>query len=735
VYHQSYSIRNPAKDLSHVPCKFFKVGSCTAGSTCPFSHHLAEPGQQKQVCTWFVKGSCKFGHKCALAHILPGQPPTMDRRNKRAALAAAGGGAGRGGDRDKRGGAGVSSRQGHPEGSRDGDAIGSRKDGPGSHSKPLQSRAPITISKAGALPLPSTISAPVTAPPLHDSDFTFAVGFSDNLDHRRPSIADAPTANAHMPTSEARQGIPFAPSNAPIAASDETATNGGAPLLSELDDSQGAQQNRKPSPLPLSRPSANRRISLTRNNLSGDFGFGPVGSPPRSSPRNGGGLPVPRAAASSFQPGVVVNGFSPGTSPASHKLDYESPGGFGTSPFSPPGAKSIFMSYSLGGDGFNATNQTLLSKPTQTTGRAIGHSHSHSASLLDRTSNRLWEPFNRRESLPRNIPDSGLSTEEAVEDEDLEEFIPSSLTDLLTPSERERRLSRTGGLNGSHRPSVEAHHQRYPHSLPANTLLDNVKSLWDGTGADHTLSSPFSAAQPPKPARSGLSPEPLGSGINPNTFSNTPPPFLNPSTLNTRAYTGQSFPSTSDLPAPVARPAAGISAGAALAAAVSNSNPSSSMTPGNNPGNFFGFHQSEAAFNYSHVGAVALSPSTRARRSHEPGQSLPQGLAAGLSRLHLIPPPATSASPPTIPGLGSSPGSLAGADWHPGAKPPISHTAGLSPPSSSYQQGRGQSIPFALQNGVGIRKPWMGHALSSPLSQPVNTNDEEDGLFAMDDEK
>ncbi|EJC98210.1 uncharacterized protein FOMMEDRAFT_49192, partial [Fomitiporia mediterranea MF3/22] len=60
-----------AKDLSHVPCKFFRVGSCTAGASCPFSHQVQQPGQQKDVCAWFIKGNCKFGHKCALAHILP----------------------------------------------------------------------------------------------------------------------------------------------------------------------------------------------------------------------------------------------------------------------------------------------------------------------------------------------------------------------------------------------------------------------------------------------------------------------------------------------------------------------------------------------------------------------------------------------------------------------------------------------------------------------------------------
>ncbi|KAJ7918521.1 hypothetical protein B0H13DRAFT_1992542, partial [Mycena leptocephala] len=62
------SAASKAKDLSHVPCKFYKVGSCTAGSSCPFSHSMVEPGGQKDVCAWFVKGNCKFGHKCALAH-------------------------------------------------------------------------------------------------------------------------------------------------------------------------------------------------------------------------------------------------------------------------------------------------------------------------------------------------------------------------------------------------------------------------------------------------------------------------------------------------------------------------------------------------------------------------------------------------------------------------------------------------------------------------------------------
>jgi len=28
--------------LSHVPCRFFKAGACTAGDACPFSHEEGE---------------------------------------------------------------------------------------------------------------------------------------------------------------------------------------------------------------------------------------------------------------------------------------------------------------------------------------------------------------------------------------------------------------------------------------------------------------------------------------------------------------------------------------------------------------------------------------------------------------------------------------------------------------------------------------------------------------------
>ncbi|KAL7412586.1 hypothetical protein BDY24DRAFT_326453, partial [Mrakia frigida] len=51
-------------DVSHVPCKFYRSGGCTAGSSCIFAHVQPEAGQQKQPCQYFQKGSCKFGRKC-----------------------------------------------------------------------------------------------------------------------------------------------------------------------------------------------------------------------------------------------------------------------------------------------------------------------------------------------------------------------------------------------------------------------------------------------------------------------------------------------------------------------------------------------------------------------------------------------------------------------------------------------------------------------------------------------
>ncbi|CAD6451552.1 40bfed75-a4ab-4ba1-98c9-b58317d531c5 [Sclerotinia trifoliorum] len=57
------------QNTGHVPCKFFRQGTCQAGQACPFSHDLASTTDN--VCKYFSKGNCKFGPKCANIHVLP----------------------------------------------------------------------------------------------------------------------------------------------------------------------------------------------------------------------------------------------------------------------------------------------------------------------------------------------------------------------------------------------------------------------------------------------------------------------------------------------------------------------------------------------------------------------------------------------------------------------------------------------------------------------------------------
>lgn len=66
------SSSNANKNLSHVPCKFFKQGNCQAGDSCPFSHNVEGAlAADRLPCKYFLRGNCKFGLKCALAHYLP----------------------------------------------------------------------------------------------------------------------------------------------------------------------------------------------------------------------------------------------------------------------------------------------------------------------------------------------------------------------------------------------------------------------------------------------------------------------------------------------------------------------------------------------------------------------------------------------------------------------------------------------------------------------------------------
>lgn len=146
-----------------------------------------------------------------------------------------------------------------------------------------------------------------------------------------------------------------------------------------------------------------------------------------------------------------------------------------------------------------------------------------------------------------------------------------------------------------------------------------------------------------------------------------------------------------------------------------------------------------------------MSPSALALQQHAPGQSLPQGLAAGYSRIHALPPPPAIPSPSASSVLAGSQGGFAPGtsfqqnqasftDWiglSPGKPTVHDHVrAGLSfdpsqrvpYPAATTSPGRPGGAPSpAVRTPSG--KGWI--APTSPLSRPILTGDDED-LFVLD---
>ncbi|KIJ38928.1 hypothetical protein M422DRAFT_32993 [Sphaerobolus stellatus SS14] len=649
------------KDVSHVPCKFFRLNQCTAGSSCPFSHHLNEPGQIKDVCQWYLKNNCKFGHKCALAHILPGQPMSMDRKNKKAAQQAAQQAAGGTGKNERRKAGGSKE-----ESLRVGLGRGLGK-----------SAAPISISKA-------TISPSAPAPALRDTDFS--QGFPDEFD--KP-------AEAKVQDQEENNGVALSPGG---AASIEEKTP-APPPAPELAPSTSTSPNKKDiqqqeTTLPVNKPLPSRGVH--RLNGSGDFGFGPIGSPPRSSPAQ-----TPNSKP--IQPTVQrINGFSPSTSPNTGGMP-------STSPFSAPGSKSLFMAYSLDRD----TSASTQIQGTTTTSRATNFGGAMSLGGI-----RGWDI-------------TGSSALAGGDDDDLEEFLPSSLNELLTDEERKRRLSRTGGQ----RPMMETHlsQHRYSRSVPAASLMDNVKSLWHENNADIQGSG-------------GPSPSLLGTSNVSTGFLPRRPAMNTGRAFSDLAATGNGLPASFSAAAGFGSPPV-----PSMYMNRTTSNPLTSTSSQQYGGlqqarPIPGVGEETSLFNGN-----PLSPTARALQEHAPGQSLPQGLAAGLSRLHVRPhiPLGTSMSPHQGLAMSGSPGTrayggLSATDYNVGGFSAVGATSppGLSrdaydrftsfAPSRTGGIGTPAGAPVPASGAAsGYRGRPLAHTLSSPLAGPAFTNDD-DVVFVME---
>ncbi|KAG7095342.1 hypothetical protein E1B28_006103 [Marasmius oreades] len=649
------------KDLSHVPCKFFKVGSCTAGSSCPFSHTVLEPGAQKDVCAWFVKGNCKFGHKCALAHVLPGQSMSMDRKNKKAAQVATGGGksdsksSGRPGKRDAQVG-----------------------------------RPPALMS------LKASISPSAPAPAIKNTDFA-SFGVLDET-------SKLPSAPAH-----GKQPVQGSTDAEPSSNKSSTSSSEAVEIK---EPSSTPAQPVSPS-LPVSSPRRSDREHSPASRAPIDFG--PIGSPPRSSNATSHPHPVSRLNGSTNHGAS----FSPGTSPSARNNNGTPTNTFlSTSPFSAPGSQTVFnfsersgmgIATSLGsGYAMSGGTGTAHGKPTW------GSQVENEDNLVTRRAQALEmaSSGNREEGgddfedfLPSSLTDL-LTPEErsrrmlrtnsgqgaAAQGDSTHPIVSPSGRTLGVP------LATPSGPGNGH---------RYSRSVPAPSLLGDIGSIWSTNqgaangGLTPNAGTPLSGGLPSSPGRlGGLGNGTPGSFTQGNSgfggratfdplgeeFAGSPSNFLAPSNASAaflpgihaqylKSKQGQTldngiggvirntgsplYPSTgkgtlqSSLAAATSRltggPGYGTPTGTGSFADLGQNGeflqrPTlfSSNTANNNsmrpiPSSHLSSNNDDPQF--------ALSPATRALQSHAPGQSLPQGLAAGYSRIHALPPPLPLSSP------------------------------------------------------------------------------------------
>ena len=630
---------------------------------------------------------------------------------------------------------------------------------PGSSSSTSTGRPPMNM------PLKATISPSAPAPPLKDTDFTSFAAFDE-------------MEGVHRSSSPSHQ----------------VSQSEGA-----SEDARTPDANLKDVPVTLPPSPANN--------------FGPIGS---SSSRSPVQHPTTGGIAASFGNGMMMGGRKGwGDAP-------ETAASVGASSFS--GILSSQLSSSV-------TNQRPIN--------GFGARGEYNIGIE-------YKGFGGSKR-PQKL---GRGAEIAVEDEDLEDFLPSSLNDLLTPEERSRRMSRSNSGQGSGTghlttalaaaTSTESKTpptgngnlgHRYSRSVPAPTLLGDIKSIWADTGIEPLPNSPptYSTHHRGTPSASsyssrfdsigannhgeefGLSmsmgsagtPSSLGM-ISPSNASAAFLPGLHHHYLNAKAKQaqaqqqaqlghggiGRTLRGTSN-PLFTSVNAGGVSTssmmnnylqplgGAGVPSSVSNSSGFHTHTHGNTQTTYRAtpspfdltqnIHQPEpqtsrpipSTHNNSHSGvddsllaSHLISPSSRALQAHAPGQSLPQGLAAGYSRIHALPPIADTFSPPTsgsfIPG--TSPGTAATSghdapfgDWanKNKAQPTIkiqgpteagglgsgldSVFSRLSYPAMASRSGNNAPPPGLSRNIGGVRYPQQPPALS-PLSRPH----EDDDLFDMD---
>lgn len=744
----------------------------------------------------------------------------MDRKNKKAAQVAAAAAGGKEGGGGKGRGAGNIKRDAQGGGAAGGAARNALLTG--------GSTAPTRGRPLMSMPLKATISPSAPAPPLKDTDFASfgALDESDQLPNA-PAQGKAQDATA----------VAFGNDSSP----DTTQPQDG-PVVVPI------TQQKPPSPvqLPISAP---RTSTAPANAVPADFG--PIGSPPRPPNPNHHSNSPSRLNGSS---GIT---FSPGTSPRAHNalngVAVGSPNNnnfLSTSPFSAPGTQSVFLSYNEGGMMRTGLAASLGSGATMGGGRRGWGNNNNNSEFGSIAPSQVLSSSVQQQRINgnggRGDYDIGLEyedysarggsrrrgTDTAVEDGDFEDFLPSSLTDLLTPEERSRRMSRSNSgqgagatlysgnaaplgvpLSGSTGGSGLGH--RYSRSVPAPSLLGDIKSIWsDNNTTSGNVPNSTTSGLPSSPNTRGflsggtpgsftsstledhgLAGSPSSLLISPSNASAAFLPGLHHHYLNAKAKQQQQLGIGSGLgrglrntSSPLIGSGRGtnsttssyLQGGTALTPPASTHllhtyrpspfdltqsvvhNPN--LNPNANPSNTRPIPLANEASGDSPSTQVLLSPSSRALQSHAPGQSLPQGLAAGYSRIHALPPlPAVASPGPTSSTFGASSPRLSGSfgtpygatEWGNSGSSPTLHggnngntgsdVGGLDSMFSrlSYSAATTRasgntaapSAPPGLQRNVsGGRWPSAGHPQGalSPLSGPVVTRDDDDDLFSMD---
>jgi hypothetical protein len=331
--------------------------------------------------------------------------------------------------------------------------------------------------------LKASISPSAPAPPLKNTEFaSFAA-----LDEMEGVQLPAPPAHSKSQAQEP-----------PDASAPDPAPDGQTPP--------------NPTPPPVALPPSAPRVTATMPPSD----FGPIGSPPSSATRgqlssalNGGSsTPGTSPRGSSY-----ANGANLGTSPQGAFIS--------GSPFSAPGTQSVFLSSSYAGQGVAAS---LGSGLAMKGGRRAWPDSEMSGSPAKGGLSMLSSSVQRSSLLngnPRGEYAIDLEYDDyvprkkragTVDDGDMEDFIPGSLTDLLTPEERNRRMSRSAGINNPHSPAALPTNNhlnagelaaggtrfghRYSSSVPAPSLLGDIKSIWSDPSVGPLPSSPSHRATP-----------------------------------------------------------------------------------------------------------------------------------------------------------------------------------------------------------------------------------------------